>query len=109
VRERVEDVLFNRRPDATERLVELAGQVRGTASKRTQDLSWRQAPVEKRLEHAWSTAMVDFIEADTEEARQKRPSLDVISARSWPACCGGRIFSARAKCSCPRWSRARAP
>jgi 5-methyltetrahydrofolate--homocysteine methyltransferase len=80
VRERVEDVLFNRRPDATERLVELAGQVKGTASKRTQDLSWRQAPVEKRLEYALVHGMVDFIEADTEEARQKlgRP-IDVIS------------------------------
>ena len=80
VRERVEDVLFNRRPDATERLVELAGQVKGTASKRTQDLSWRQAPVEKRLEHALVHGVVDFIEADTEEARQQlgRP-LDVIS------------------------------
>jgi 5-methyltetrahydrofolate--homocysteine methyltransferase len=79
-RERVEDVLFNRRPDATERLVELAGQVKGTASKRTQDLSWRQAPVAKRLEHALVHGMVDFIEADTEEARQQlgRP-LDVIS------------------------------
>jgi len=80
VRERVEDVLFNRRPDATERLVEMAGQVKGTASKRTLDLSWRQAPVEKRLEHALVHGVVEFIEADTEEARQQlgRP-LDVIS------------------------------
>jgi 5-methyltetrahydrofolate--homocysteine methyltransferase len=80
VRERVEDVLFNRRPDATERLVELAGQVKGTASKQTQDLSWREAPVEKRLEYALVHGVVDFIEADTEEARKQlgRP-LDVIS------------------------------
>jgi 5-methyltetrahydrofolate--homocysteine methyltransferase len=80
VRERVEDVLFNRRPDATERLVELAGQVKGTASKRAQDLSWREASVDKRLEYALVHGVVDFIEADTEEARQQlgRP-LDVIS------------------------------
>jgi len=79
-RERVEDVLFNRRPDATERLVELAGQVKGTASKRAQDLSWRQASVDKRLEYALVHGMLDFIEADTEEARQQlgRP-LDVIA------------------------------
>src|SRR5690349_14350762 len=45
--ERVEDVLFNRRPDATERLVELAGRVRGEGMQREVDLSWREAPVEK--------------------------------------------------------------
>jgi 5-methyltetrahydrofolate--homocysteine methyltransferase len=80
VRERVEDALFNRRSDATERLVEIAGQVKGAASKRTQDLSWRQTPVGKRLEYALVHGVVDFIEADTEEARQDlgRP-LDVIS------------------------------
>jgi 5-methyltetrahydrofolate--homocysteine methyltransferase len=80
LRERIEDVLFNRRPDATERLVELAGQVKGSASQRTVDLSWRQASVEKRLEHALVHGMLDFIETDVEEARQKlgRP-LDVIS------------------------------
>ena len=80
VHERVEDALFNRRSDATERLVEIAGQVKGAASKRTQDLSWRQTPVGKRLEYALVHGVVDFIEADTEEARQDlgRP-LDVIS------------------------------
>jgi 5-methyltetrahydrofolate--homocysteine methyltransferase len=77
--ERVEDVIFDRREDATERLVEYAGRVRGEATRREVDLSWREAPVEKRLEHALVHGIVDFIEEDTEEARQRadRP-LDVI-------------------------------
>src|SRR5581483_3628411 len=50
--ERVEDVIFNRRADATERLVEYADRVRGEGTRRELDLSWRDAPVEKRLEHA---------------------------------------------------------
>jgi 5-methyltetrahydrofolate--homocysteine methyltransferase len=75
----VEDVIFDRRPDATERLVEYAGRVRGEATRREVDLSWREAPVEKRLQHALVHGIVDFIEEDTEEARQRadRP-LDVI-------------------------------
>jgi 5-methyltetrahydrofolate--homocysteine methyltransferase len=77
--EHVEDVIFNRRPDATERLVELAERVRGEGTKRELDLSWRDAPVEKRLEHALVHGIVDFIEEDTEEARQTLPRpLDVI-------------------------------
>ncbi len=77
--ERVEDVIFNRRADATERLVEYASRVEGEATKRERDLSWREAPVEERLSHALVHGIVDFIEEDTEEARQKqaRP-LDVI-------------------------------
>ncbi len=77
--ELVEDVIFDRRPDATERLVEYAGRVRGEATRREVDLSWREAPVEKRLSHALVHGIVDFIEEDTEEARQRadRP-LDVI-------------------------------
>jgi 5-methyltetrahydrofolate--homocysteine methyltransferase len=77
--ERVEDVIFDRRADATERLVEYAGRVRGEATRREVDLSWREAPVEKRLQHALVHGIVDFIEEDTEEARQRadRP-LDVI-------------------------------
>jgi 5-methyltetrahydrofolate--homocysteine methyltransferase len=77
--ELVEDVIFDRRPEATERLVEYAGRVRGEATRREVDLSWREAPVEKRLEHALVHGIVDFIEEDTEEARQRadRP-LDVI-------------------------------
>ncbi|HKG09719.1 MAG TPA: vitamin B12 dependent-methionine synthase activation domain-containing protein, partial [Gaiellaceae bacterium] len=77
--ERVEDVIFNRRPDSTERLVEFANTVQGEGTKREVDLSWREAPVEKRLEYALVHGVVDFIEADTEEAREKLPRpLDVI-------------------------------
>jgi 5-methyltetrahydrofolate--homocysteine methyltransferase len=77
--ERVEDALFNRRPDATERLVEIADRFRGEGTKRELDLRWREAPVAKRLEWALIHGVVDFIEDDTEEARltAKRP-LDVI-------------------------------
>jgi 5-methyltetrahydrofolate--homocysteine methyltransferase len=77
--ELVEDVLFDRRPDATERLVEYASRVKGEATKREVDLSWREAPVGERLSYALVHGVVDFIEEDTEEARQEheRP-LDVI-------------------------------
>ncbi|MCY4122176.1 MAG: B12-binding domain-containing protein, partial [Acidobacteria bacterium] len=75
----VEDVIFNRRPDATERLVRFAEGVQGTARTREVDLSWREAGVDERLAHALVHGIVDFIEADVEEARQQcaRP-LDVI-------------------------------
>jgi 5-methyltetrahydrofolate--homocysteine methyltransferase len=77
--EHVEDVLFNRRPDATERLVTFAGQVKGAGTKREHDLTWREKPVEERLAYALVHGVVDFIEPDTEEARQKLPRpLDVI-------------------------------
>jgi 5-methyltetrahydrofolate--homocysteine methyltransferase len=77
--ELVEDVIFDRRPDATDRLVAFAETVKGSGTKREVDLSWREAPVEKRLAHALVHGIVDFIEADTEEARKlaDRP-LDVI-------------------------------
>ncbi|WBB95565.1 methionine synthase [Solwaraspora sp. WMMA2080] len=77
--ELVEDVLFDRRPDATDRLVTFAGTVSGSGTKRAVDLSWRDAPVADRLSHALVHGIVDFIEADTEEARQlaARP-LEVI-------------------------------
>ena len=68
--ELVEDVIFDRRPDATDRLVSFAETVRGSGTRREVDLSWREAPVEKRLAHALVHGIVDFIEADTEEARQ---------------------------------------
>src|SRR5439155_13950244 len=77
--ERVEDVLFARRPDATDRLVEYAERVKGEGTKRERDLSWREADVEERLSYALVHGIVDFIEADTEEARQRLPRpLDVI-------------------------------
>src|SRR6185437_1143894 len=67
LRERVEDVLLNRRDDATERLVEIADRVRGEGTKRELDLTWRERPVEKRLEHALVHGIVDFVEDDAEE------------------------------------------
>ncbi|HWB78136.1 MAG TPA: methionine synthase [Nannocystaceae bacterium] len=77
--EHVEDVILNRRPDATERLVALAERIRGAGSKKVADLSWRDQPVRDRLVHALVHGVVDFIEADTEEARQQLPRpLDVI-------------------------------
>jgi 5-methyltetrahydrofolate--homocysteine methyltransferase len=77
--ELVEDVIFDRREDATDRLVTFADTVKGSGTKRELDLSWRDAPVEKRLAHALVHGIVDFIEADTEEARllADRP-LEVI-------------------------------
>ncbi|MAZ77454.1 MAG: methionine synthase [Legionellaceae bacterium] len=77
--ERVEDVILNRRPDATERLLTFADGFKGEAKANTQDLSWREKPVEERLGHALVKGINAFIEEDVEEARQlaKRP-LDVI-------------------------------
>jgi len=77
--EHVEDVLFDRRPDATERLVTFAESVRGAGKKREVDLTWREKPVGERLAYALIHGVVDFIEVDTEEARQQfaRP-LEVI-------------------------------
>jgi len=70
--ERVEDVLLNRRPDGTERLLELAERFKGVGGKKIEeDLSWRNDPVEKRLEHALLKGIDKFIDEDTEEARQK--------------------------------------
>jgi 5-methyltetrahydrofolate--homocysteine methyltransferase len=79
LRERVEDVVLNRRPDAGERLVEVAASVKGAAKESTQDLAWREKPVRERLAHAMVKGITDFIVADTEEARlaSTRP-LDVI-------------------------------
>ncbi|SDH95468.1 5-methyltetrahydrofolate--homocysteine methyltransferase [Sinosporangium album] len=77
--ELIEDVLFDRRPDATDRLVAFAETVSGSGTRRVVDLAWREAPVKERLAHALVHGIVDFIEADTEEARlsAERP-LDVI-------------------------------
>jgi 5-methyltetrahydrofolate--homocysteine methyltransferase len=75
--EHVEDIIFNRRPDATERMVAFAESVKGSGTKRDADLQWRQGSVESRLSHALVHGMVDFIEQDAEEARAKygRPLL----------------------------------
>jgi 5-methyltetrahydrofolate--homocysteine methyltransferase len=79
LRERVEDVLLNRRDDATERLVEFAENVKAKDKTPVADKAWRREPVEERLKHALVKGIVDYIDIDTEEARQKckRP-LDVI-------------------------------
>ncbi|HKW07125.1 MAG TPA: methionine synthase [Candidatus Dormibacteraeota bacterium] len=69
--EMVEDIIFNRRPDATERLVEFAKSVSGAGSKREVDLSWRSESVEERLKHAVLHGEVEYVEADAEEARVK--------------------------------------
>ena len=71
LKERVEDVIFNRRPDATERLVELAGTVRSGAKESAKDEAWRSAPVEQRLAHALVNGISSHVIADTEEARRK--------------------------------------
>ena len=75
--EHVEDIIFNRRPDATERMVAFAEQVKGSGTKRENDLKWREDSVEARLSHALVHGNVDFIELDAEEARAKygRPLL----------------------------------
>lgn len=68
--EHVEDVLLNRREDATERLLDFAETVVGSAKEKKVDTAWREQPVAKRLEHALVKGITDFIEEDTEEARQ---------------------------------------
>jgi 5-methyltetrahydrofolate--homocysteine methyltransferase len=79
LRERVEDVLLNRRDDATERMIEFAERVKTKGKAPVADETWRKQPVEERLKHALVKGIVDHIDVDTEEARQKssRP-LDVI-------------------------------
>jgi 5-methyltetrahydrofolate--homocysteine methyltransferase len=80
LRERVEDVVLNRRPDATERLLEIADRFKGKkGEKKVEDLRWRDKPVRERLSHALVHGIDQYIETDTEEARalSTRP-LDVI-------------------------------
>ncbi|MEO1726590.1 MAG: methionine synthase [Bacteroidota bacterium] len=76
---RIEDVLFDRREDATERLVDFAETVKSEGKVNVKDEKWRDAPVSKRLEHALVKGLVEYIDEDVEEARQaaSRP-LDVI-------------------------------
>ena len=80
LRERVEDVILNRRPDATDRLLEIAERYRGDGETiEPEQQEWRSWLVERRLEHALVKGITDFIEEDTEEARLKaRRPLDVI-------------------------------
>jgi len=80
LRERVEDLVLNRRPDSTERLLEIAGKYAGGKGQKTEeDLAWRQWPVNKRLAHALVKGITDFIDEDTEAARlEAKQPLDVI-------------------------------
>lgn len=80
LRERVEDVVLNRRADATERLLDIADRFKGKkGQKKVEDLGWREKPVAERLAHALVHGIDNYIDADTEEARlaARRP-LDVI-------------------------------
>ncbi|MDD2983135.1 MAG: methionine synthase [Crocinitomicaceae bacterium] len=77
--EHVEDVILNRRDDATERLLELAETVKGDGTKKVIDLSWREGTVQERLSHALVKGIVEFIEEDTEECRKLYPRpIEVI-------------------------------
>ncbi len=83
LREKVEDVVLNRKPGAGEALVEFASSVKGQAREQVVDLSWREAPVDKRLEHAMVRGITEFVVADTEECRatlmgEGKPPLAVI-------------------------------
>ncbi|MBI4528611.1 MAG: methionine synthase, partial [Deltaproteobacteria bacterium] len=69
--ERIEDVLFNRRPDATERLLELAQEVKGAGKSAAEDEAWRAEDVEHRLSHALIKGIADYLEQDLEEALKK--------------------------------------
>ncbi|MDY7576603.1 methionine synthase [Actimicrobium sp. CCI2.3] len=70
LRERVEDVVLNRRDDATERMIEIAGTLKAGDKKEEQNLEWRDGPVQKRLAHAMVHGITQWIVDDTEEARQ---------------------------------------
>lgn len=78
--ERVEDVLFNRREDATERLTEFAESIKGDGGRAIQkDLAWREGTLQERITHALVKGITDYIDEDTEEARRLQPnSLGVI-------------------------------
>jgi 5-methyltetrahydrofolate--homocysteine methyltransferase len=79
LRDHCEDVILNRRDDATERMLELAQRVKGDAKVRVEDLSWREAPVKERLSHALIKGIATFVVEDTEIARQQSAKpLDVI-------------------------------
>ena len=77
--EKVEDVILNRRPDATERLLEFAETVKGDGKKKEIDLSWRNASVQERLSHALVKGIVEFIDEDVEACRILYPRpIEVI-------------------------------
>ncbi|MCG2585462.1 methionine synthase [Massilia sp. TS11] len=71
LRERVEDVVLNRRPDATERMIDFAATLKAGGAKQEQNLAWREQPVQQRLAHALVHGITQWIVEDTEEARQQ--------------------------------------
>ena len=89
LRERVEDVVLNRRRDATERLLEIAERYKGRkGEQKTEDLAWRDKPVRERLSHSLVHGIDQYIDADTEEARlQATRPLDVIEGEFIPHRC----------------------
>src|SRR5690348_4179970 len=79
LRELCEDVILNRRPDGTERLLAFAENIRSKGKIIEKDESWRKGTVEERLSHSLVNGITDYIDVDTEEARVKYPKpLDVI-------------------------------
>jgi 5-methyltetrahydrofolate--homocysteine methyltransferase len=79
LRQLCEDVVLNRSPEATDKLLAFAETVKARGKEEVKDEAWRKGPVEERLKHALVNGITEYIEADTEEARQKYPRpLDVI-------------------------------
>ncbi len=104
LRERVEDVILNRRADATEQLIDIAGRFKGGASRaREVDLSWREKPVTERLTHALVNGIGEFVVEDTEEARQSanRP-LEVIEGPLMDGMYGGGVLFGAGKMFLPQ-------
>ena len=90
LKEKVEDVLFNRSPEATDALIEFSEQFKGKSSKKDRnDLSWREKELQDRITHSLVQGITEYIEKDTEEARAQlgRP-LDVIEG---PLMAGMRV------------------
>ena len=106
LRDVVEDVVLFRTPEGTENLLAIADKYRGDGSTqaKTEDLSWREGNVNRRLEHALVKGITAFIEEDTEEARQQadRP-LHVIEGALMDGMNIVGDLLAPAKCFCLRW------
>jgi len=101
--ELVEDVLLNRRPDATERLVEFAETIKTKGKEVVRDEEWRKDTVEVRLSHALVKGIIEYLDDDVEEARQKYDKpIEVIEG---PLMDGMNVVGdllAQAKCFCPK-------
>ena len=115
LRERIEDVILNRRPDATERLLEIAARFAGTGQQReVADEQWRSLPVGERITHALVKGIDDHVEADTEELRARDLRARRPAHRGHRRPVDGRHerrrrpVRRRGRCSCRRWSSRRA-